>query len=161
MRAHNPNRWLRAVGATLLLAALGTAQAQMYKLNLPAEDDPDTVLQSITVSPQQTRVTVLLKNTDPGENYEVCVHPSGSPDVFTLKVLDTGEALPLTSSSGLSKCNVKRDVIRPGKRKTLQLTFPPLPAGTNHLQLGERDCQPHPDSDLINWCFKHIALPQR
>ncbi|MBP7452159.1 MAG: hypothetical protein KA914_05110, partial [Ottowia sp.] len=85
MKTSKQNRWLHAACATLLLAAMGTAQAQTYKLNLPQEDDPDTVLQSITVSLKQTRVTLLLKNSEPGD-YEVCVHQPGSPDAFTLKV---------------------------------------------------------------------------
>ncbi len=160
MRTSKRNRWLHAAYATLLLAAMGTAQAQTYKLNLPQEDDPDTVLQSITVSPTQTRVTLLLKNTEQGD-YEACVHPPGSPDVFTLKVLETGEVLQQTSASGLSNCEVKRDIIRTGKRKTLQLTFPPLPAGATRLQLGERDCQPNPDPELLNWCFRNVVLPKR
>ncbi len=160
MKTSKQNRWLHAACATLLLAAMGTAQAQTYKLNLPQEDDPDTVLQSITVSPKQTRVTLLLKNSEPGD-YEVCVHQPGSPDAFTLKVLDTGESLQQISSSGVSNCEVKRDIVRTGKRKTFQLTFPPLPAGATRLQLGERDCQPNPDSELQNWCFKDIALRKR
>ena len=42
MKTSKQNRWLHAACATLLLAAMGTAQAQTYKLNLPQEDDPDT-----------------------------------------------------------------------------------------------------------------------
>ena len=102
----------------------------------------------------------VCNRAQPGD-YEVCVHQPGSPDAFTLKVLDTGESLQQISSSGVSNCEVKRDIVRTGKRKTFQLTFPPLPAGATRLQLGERDCQPNPDSELQNWCFKDIALRKR
>ena len=160
LKSTQKDRWLRAVCAALFLAAAGTAQAQTYKLNLPLEDDPDTVLQTITVDAKATRVTLLMKNTT-DDDIEVCANQSGSPEAFSLKVLDTGEVLQQTAVSGASDCKVKMDTVRPGKQKTLRLSFPPLPKGATRLQLGEKDCQRNLDPQLENWCFREIVLTAR
>lgn len=149
---------LSAAAATLLLA--GAAHAQTYQLNMAHDEDPDTVLQSISVTPKATRATILLKNSTK-DTVEACSNRTGSPDAFTLTVLDTGEVLQQTAVSGLTDCQVKMDTVRPGKRKTLQITFPPLPAGATHLELGENSCQPNANPEFGNWCFRDIALPKR
>jgi len=147
------------VALASLVAACG-AHAQSFKLQMPLESDPDVVLQDIVLEGKQTRVTVLVKNTT-DEAFEACAQPTGSPDAFTLKDLGSGAVLQQQSVSGLTPCNVKMDVVKPGRTKTLKLTFPPLPAGATRLQLGEANCQPKPDSDLEFWCFKNIVLPAR
>jgi hypothetical protein len=146
--------------AALTLIAAGASQAQTFELNLPDENDPDTVLQTITLNAKETRVTLLLKNTT-SEDTEVCAYPTGSPEAFTLKVLDTGKTFPLTAVSGAKDCKAGWDTLRPGKSKTLKLSFPPLPAGATRLQLGERDCKPNPDPDEESWCFRNVVLPRR
>ena len=149
------------VALSALAVACGAhAQSQIYKLQLPLESDSDVVLQDIVVDAKQTRVTLVVKNTT-DESFEACAQPTGSPDAFTLKDLGTGTVLPQLSIGGLSFCNVKMDVVKPGRNKLVKITFPPLPAGATRLQLGEANCQPKPDSDMDYWCFKNIVLPAR
>ena len=157
MISHKKKLSLRAACAVMCMLAAGAAHAQTYKLNLPMDDDPDTVLQTIAVLAKETRVTLLLKNTS-DDDVGVCVHPAGAADAFTLRALDTGDVLQQTAFSGVSDCSVRRDTVRPGKQKTLRLTFPRLPKGATRLQLGENDCQPNADSDVQNWCFRDIEL---
>lgn len=152
-------RPLIAVSA-LVIACGAQAQSQTFKLQLPLESDPDVVLQDIVVDAKQTRVTVLVKNTT-DESFEACAQPTGSADAFTLKDLGTGTVLQQQSIGGLTYCNVKMDVVKPGRNKLVKITFPPLPAGATRLQLGEANCQPKPDSDMDYWCFKNIVLPAR
>jgi hypothetical protein len=159
MKSSKKIHWPHAACAVLLLAAAGAAQAQTYKLNLPLEDDPDTVLQTITVDAKATRVALLMTNTT-DDDVEVCANQTGSPEAFTLRVLDTGDVLLQTAVSGVSDCKVRMDTVRPGKQ-TLRLSFPPLPKGATRLQLGEKDCEPNLDPQMENWCFRDIALPQR
>lgn len=136
------------------------AQSQTYKLQLPLESDPDVVLQDIVVDAKQTRVTLLVKNTS-DDAIEACAQPTGSADAFTLKDLGSGAVLQQQSIGGLTFCNVKMDVVKPGRTKLVKITFPPLPARATRLQLGEANCQPKPDSDMEFWCFKNIVLPAR
>mgnify|MGYP006973039174 FL=1 len=135
-----------------------SAHAQSFQL--PLESDPDVVLQEVVVDAKQTRVTLLVKNST-NEAFEACAQPTGSPDAFTLKDLGSGAVLQQQSIGGLTLCNVKMDVVKPGRSKFLKITFPPLPAGATRLQLGEASCQPRPDSDMEFWCFKNIVLPAR
>lgn len=151
---------LRLLTVLSALAVASAAQAQSFKLQQPLETDEDVVLQEIVLDAQQTRVTLLLKNTT-GESFEACAQPTGSTEAFTLKDLDSGTVLPQRTISGLALCGGKMDTIKPGRTKFLKITFPPLPAGAKRLQLGEASCQPRPDSDLEYWCFKNIALPAR
>ena len=160
MKSFAQGAGLRALCVAVTLAAAGAAHAQTYQINQTYDGDDDVVLQSIALSAKQTRVTILLKNSTT-EPVEVCANRSGSPDAFSLKVLDTGEVLQQTAVSGLSDCKERMDSVRPRKRKTLVLTFPPLPAGATRLQLGERGCAPNPDADMENWCFDDITLPRR
>jgi hypothetical protein len=148
------------LAALPILAVACGAHAQSFKLQLPLESDPDVVLQEIVLDAKQTRVTLAVKNTT-NESFEACAQPNGSADAFTLKDLGSGTVLQQQSISGLSLCDVKMDVVTPGRTKFLKITFPPLPAGAKRLQLGEANCQPRPDSDLDYWCFKNIALPAR
>lgn len=156
-RSSSTLRFLTAIWA---LAVASTAHAQSFKLQQPLETDADVVLQEIVLDAQQTRVTLLLKNST-GESFEACAQPTGSTEAFTLKDLDSGTVLPQRTIGGLSLCGGKMDIIKPGRTKFLKITFPPLPAGAKRLQLGEASCQPRPDSDLDYWCFKNIALPTR
>ena len=151
---------LRFFAALSVLAAACSAHAQNFKLQLPLESDPDVVLQEIVLDAKQTRVTVAVKNST-NEPFEACAQPTGSADAFTLKDLAGGSVLQQQSISGLSLCNVKMDVVKPGRTKFLKITFPPLPAGATRLQLGEANCQPKPDSDMEFWCFKNVVLPAR
>jgi len=151
---------VRLLVALASLAAACAAHAQSFQLQMPLESDPDVVLQDIVLDAKQTRVTVLVKNTT-DEAFEACAQPTGSPDAFTLKDLGSGAVLQQQAVSGLTLCNVKMDVVKPGRTKTLKITFPPLPAGAKRLQLGEANCQPKPDSDMEFWCFKNIVLPAR
>jgi hypothetical protein len=152
--------FLRFFAALSLLAVACGAHAQSFKLQLPLESDPDVVLQEVVVDAKQTRVTLLVKNST-NEAFEACAQPTGSPDAFTLKDLGSGTVLQQQSISGLTLCNVKMDVVKPGRSKFLKITFPPLPAAATRLQLGEASCQPRPDSDMEFWCFKNIVLPAR
>lgn len=157
MRRTSSLRFLTALSA---LAVACSAHAQSFKLQQPLESDEDVVLQEIVLDTNQTRVTLLVKNTTDAP-IEACAQPTGSPDAFTLKDLDSGVVLPQRSINGLALCNVKMDTVKSGRTKTLKITFPPLPAGAKRLQLGEASCQPKPDSDMEYWCFKNIALPAR
>lgn len=154
------NNRLRWVCALAMLAAANIAQAQTYSFNQPMDDDSDTVLRKIVVSPKQTLIFIELQNTL-DEDYEACAHRAGEPDAFTLEVLDTGKVLQQTGFSGLPDCRHRRATVAPGQRKTLQLRFPSLPAGATSLKLGERSCQPNPNADLLNWCFEQIELPAK
>jgi hypothetical protein len=152
--------FFRLFAALPIVTAACSAHAQSFKLQLPLESDPDVVLQEIVLDAKQTRVTLAVKNST-SDSFEACAQPTGSADAFTLKDLAGGTVLPQQSITGLSLCNVKMDVVKPGRTKFLKITFPPLPAGATRLQLGEANCQPKPDSDLEFWCFKNIVLPAR
>ena len=78
MISYKKNLSLRAACAAMCLAAAGAAHAQTYKLNLPMDDDPDTVLQTIAVLAKETRITLLLKNTS-DDDVGVCVHQQARP----------------------------------------------------------------------------------
>jgi hypothetical protein len=147
------------VALSALAVACG-AHAQSFKLQLPLESDPDVVLQDIVLDARQTHVTLLVKNTT-GEAFEACAQPTGSADAFTLKDLGSGAVLQQQAISGLTLCNAKMDMVKPGRTRILKITFPPLPAGASRLQLGEASCQPRPDSGMDYWCFKNIVLPAR
>lgn len=151
---------LRLFTALSALAVACAAHAQSFKLQQPLETDADVVLQEIVLDAQQTRVTLLLKNST-DESFEACAQPTGSTEAFTLRDLDSGTVLPQRTISGLTLCGGKMDTVKPGRTKLLKITFPPLPAGAKRLQLGEASCQPRPDSDLDYWCFKNITLPAR
>ncbi len=148
-----------AVLAVSTLGAAGSAHAQSYKLNQAHPDDPYTILQEISVTPERTTVTILLRNTSKtGEIVEPCAFANTRPEAFTLKDLDSGKVWKQEGATGLKSCDVGRDKIKPGGRKTLKLQFASLPATVRRVQLGENNCQQPEDSDDDFWCFAEVVL---
>ena len=63
MISHKKKLSLRAACAAMCLAAAGAAHAQTYKLNLPMDDDPDTVLQPENLALADGELPVLRLTT--------------------------------------------------------------------------------------------------
>lgn len=148
--------------AVLVVSTAGTvAHAQSYRLNQPLADDPDTILQEVAITPERTTVTIVLRNSSKRDTIEACAHPSHKPEAFMLKDLDSGKVWKQESSTGLASCENGMDEIRPGKRKTLKVQFPSLPATARRLQIGENNCQQKPDDDMDYWCFSEVVLNQK
>jgi hypothetical protein len=152
----------KSVQRTFVPLALATcafaAQAQAYQLDLPLKNDSDVVLKEIVRTPQHTKITILLTNTGE-EEYGVCSHGPGAPDAFVLRDLDGGAVFKLQSTNGMRNCTKGMDTVKPMQGKIVKMVFPAFPAETRHLQLGERDCQPKPESEMEYWCFNNITLP--
>lgn len=148
--------------AVLVVSTAGTiAHAQSYRLNQPLADDPDTILQEVAITPERTTVTIVLRNSSKRDTIEACAHPSHKPEAFMLKDLDSGKVWKQEGSTGLVSCENGMDEIRPGKRKTLKVQFPSLPATARRLQIGENNCQQKPDDDMDYWCFSEVVLNQK
>lgn len=146
--------------AALIAMTVGSVHAQTFVLNLPLPNDPDVVLQSIAMQPDETRIMVLLRNSTQ-DTFEACAHATGTPDAFALTDLDTGQLYPQKAVKGLPDCKGAMEQLRPGDLRIFALTFAGLPANARQLRLGENNCRPKPGSAMNYWCFDNVKLPAR
>lgn len=143
-------------GSSPPAAAAPVPTTAVYTVNKPCDDNPNIVIQRVTVEPAVTRVEMSYTNRAKGP-VDIMLAPPGDPEVMFLEA-PGGKRATMKSAEGIS-IMPKRDKVAVGETKTFTILFDPLPPGTRSFDLfeGEQGKMAKIGSGSF-WVFRNVQL---